>query len=172
MVPILNDELTSADISSLSHRTVDQHGTESSFIGLKTQVRMVPREAIVGCLPSVGLTLAGSERTLGDRNDAVHLVRVVLTHTVPVERGSVPGHRVGNMNDDSIAPACCDKRSRGLSIDAKRRTFVSIRRNRAFSELEAVFNRITSDWHNIIRVVSSGVAAEFVCSWLTSASNA
>lgn len=102
--PIINDEMASIYIILGGFGSMDIHGSEETLIGLKSQMRVVPRESVAFGSPLVGHTLARGESALGETDDTVHLVGVVLSDTVPMNRSSVAGHGVSDVDDNLITP--------------------------------------------------------------------
>lgn len=55
---------------------------------------MVPRGSILRRLEAVCEVLAGCNGTLGDAIDTVHIHRLVLSNSVPVDTGAIVAHAV------------------------------------------------------------------------------
>ena len=69
---------------------------------------VIPGAAILSCSPRVRDSVFWSCRTLGDRDNAILVISVVLTDTVPVYTGTVLGvdEIVRYMDSDGVAPVC------------------------------------------------------------------
>lgn len=64
---------------------------------------MVPRGSILSGLEAVCEVVARRDRTLGDAIDAVHIHRLVLSNSVPMDTGAVIAHAVNNSDVDSLS---------------------------------------------------------------------
>lgn len=133
---------------------------------------VVPRESVMVCMPLVGHGLARCKGTLSETDDTVHLVGVVLSHTVPMDGRSVSGHGVSNVNDHLITPACSELRSRELTVDAESLTLDAIRSHSTLGQDKAVLDSVASLGHNLSDIVVDGVTAVFVGTRLTLTANA
>lgn len=75
--------------------------------------------AVLHRLPSVGCGVANSGGTLGDGEDAVVLVGVILSNAVEVDATAVVGGAQGvcDVHDNCVAPVCVESCAWGGSID-------------------------------------------------------
>lgn len=83
-------------------------------------MRVIPSAAVLSSSPRVRDSIIWSGRTLGDRDDAVLVIGVVLTDTVPVNTSTVLGvyQVVRHMDSDGVAPVCKYCRARDGTINS------------------------------------------------------
>lgn len=80
---------------------------------------VIPRRSELSDVERVGLGVAWSKRTFSQTVDAVAATAVVLSDTVPVQRGTVVLHRVLDVDDEVVAPCRPDQGSWILVVDEK-----------------------------------------------------
>lgn len=69
---------------------------------------VVPGGSVLESAKLVGECVVWSDWALGDAIDAVHLHCVLLSESVPVDRGTVVLELVRDGDSDSVSPACLD----------------------------------------------------------------
>ena len=104
MRPVVDDKMASIYIVLSGLGAVNVHGSEETLVSLESQVRVVPGESVTLSSPLVGHALPRGKSALGKTDDTIHLVGVVLSNTVPMDRSSVASHGVGDVNDNLITP--------------------------------------------------------------------
>jgi hypothetical protein len=72
---------------------------------------VVPSVPILLCSEIIGERDIRGDGTLCDSVNAVHLVGMELANAVPVYRRAVSGNRVGDMDNELIAPASFERRA-------------------------------------------------------------
>lgn len=169
--PIVDDEVTSIHIEVSRFGTINVHGTEETFVCLKSQVTVVPGESVALSDPLVGHCLSGSQSALSNTNNTIHLVGVILSDAVPVNGSSIASHGVCDMDDNLVTPACLEKRTRELSVDTESLTADTIGSDGTLSQIETVLNLVASLRNNSIRIIVDGKTAVLVGSRLTFATN-
>lgn len=153
VAPILeHDELIARDgrAAWCSARAVDLDGTEDTVVGLDGEMAVVPRRAVVVGGERVLHRLTWCQRTLGDRCNAVHLIGVVLTHTVEMECGAVGCQAVGVVDDDGVTPVGLDHRTRHLTVDVRAQARDPIWRTSGLRDLEIVRDCVAGDRRHIV----------------------
>lgn len=148
VAPVLDHQVASIDIVACGFGSVDQHRAKETLVCLKTQMRVIPRETVVGYLEGVGHALSWCYRALGNTDDAVHLIGLVLTLTVPVDRCTVHAHRVGYGCHNSVTPVGLNERSGTLSVDAKAGPCKAVRAKSTLSKIKTDVNSVASYWHD------------------------
>lgn len=78
---------------------------------------MVPRVAVLRRPKLIGKGISLSDRTLCDSIDTVHVVRVQLSDSVPVDSRAILVIIVPDMNDKLVTPACLNQRARKLLVE-------------------------------------------------------
>lgn len=88
---------------------------------------------------------------MGDSHHSIHLVGVVLTHTVPMHRSTVVAHGVGDANNNGVAPVSLDERTRSLSVNAQSTALDADGGDFTFGDLEVDYNRIVASLgHDVV----------------------
>lgn len=94
VVPVVQDNVAKVDVVVGSRRAVDEDASKHTVPGLDIEVRVPPSSPVICCAPLVREAIAGSNRALCYASNTVHIIRPLLSDTVPVDRRSVVLQRV------------------------------------------------------------------------------
>jgi hypothetical protein len=87
-----------------NHRTVKTYqGALQTICVLHGVVTVIPRRSILSCFEDIVEAIARCNRTLRDTIDAVHIHRLVLSDSMPVDTCTIFGHAIDNRNVQSLA---------------------------------------------------------------------
>ena len=157
MRPITQKQCALVNIIICSCRSIDNNSTIYTFPGLQTNMRVIRRGSILASSPFINQSRAGGNRTLGERGNAIILICVVLTNTVPMNARTIHClvQMVGDVDDHPVAPVCNKRRARKGVIDGHE----SVGRECDFLNLKPVFARNTCVWDDIFLVCVNAIIA-------------
>lgn len=109
---------------------------------------MVPGGPILGRLPYVRRAAPGRNGTLSDRGNSVHLIRIVLSDAMEVDRCAVAGVKqiVGDVHLDSVAPVRDNGRTWETAVKSIDCAWKAIRGRRDLFESKVVLPRSVCLW--------------------------
>lgn len=107
---------------------------------------MVPARAELRDLESIRLGIARSQSTLRDAVHAVLASRMVLSDTMPMDRGTIVLHRIFDVDDELVAPGRSNGGTRVLAVEehANSRS-VAVWITGAVRDLEVISHGVASD---------------------------
>lgn len=108
MEPVGKRKCTKVDVPVGRGGTVDNDGAHGAVAILHGVVAVVPGRAVFSRLEGVRLGLARSNWAFSDTVRTIHLVRVQLAHTVPVNTGAIVGVRILDIDLNSVTPISGD----------------------------------------------------------------
>lgn len=103
VAPVVEEEDTKVLVIVGSGGSVQHHSSVQAFRILQTEVAVVPGRAILRDLELVGHRVARHDGALGDARDAVLLCAVQLPQSMPVNRRSVVGKVVCDVDLEPIS---------------------------------------------------------------------
>lgn len=72
--PVVQEDVAEIHVVVGRSRTVDENASKNAVPSLDRKVGVIPAGSVLNSAPLVGLSIAGSDRALGDRRHAVHLL--------------------------------------------------------------------------------------------------
>ena len=132
---------------------MNDHGSTDTVTKLGQDVRVIPASSVLVERERVDTSVTWSNGAFTDTWDTVLVVpATLLVDTVPMDRGSVVLHAVGDTDLESIAPVALYQRTWNLTVDGKSETVKTVKVEGGVGDVPLVCAHLASRWPGIVVV--------------------